>query len=270
MEAVFAQVARSQPPSVLAQVVRAWADQVDPIATVTAEDEVHRRRLVHLSQVGDCWHLDGMFGHEQGATLAAALNAAITLARRRCGPADTSAANESCQVGTDDCETTTCDESTAFVGFGPDPVALINSRQRADALIDLARLALASGGLPETGGAKPTVVITVPLGRLEQTESTSALPGFGQCAGSDGPLPFIGGSAQLTVSDGIGQDLISETTAQRMACDAEVQRIGAKRRWPATRHRTDFPHHPAAFAPRAKHSRRRLRVPRLRPAARLG
>ena len=198
VEAVFAQVARSQPPGVLAQVVRAWADQIDPIATATAEDEVHRRRFVHLSQVGDCWHLDGMFGHEQGATLAAALNAAIVSARRGGGSADGGASNE-------------CEQ--------------VKASQRADALIDLARLALASGGLPETGGAKPTVVVTVPLVRLEQAESTSALPGFGQCAGSDGPLPFIGGSAQLAVPNGIGQDLISETTAQRMACDAEVQRI---------------------------------------------
>lgn len=234
VEAVFAQVARSQPPAVLARVVRAWADQVDPMATLTDEDEAHRRRFVHLSQVGDGWHLDGFFGHEQGATLATALNAAIAAARRSGDPADAGGGATAEQLGTSRHETTTSDESTAFVGFGPDLVALVHSRQRADALIDLARMALASGGLPDTGGAKPTVVVTVPLGRLERVGRVEPaglpapvenVPASARGEESDGSLPFVAGSALLAVPNGYGQALISQTAARRLACDAEVQRV---------------------------------------------
>ncbi|MEI8080392.1 MAG: DUF222 domain-containing protein [Actinomycetes bacterium] len=53
-----------------------------------------------------------------------------------------------------------------------DPLPIIDwpqdpSQARADALVGLARLATASGDLPECGGIAPTVVVTVPLARLE-------------------------------------------------------------------------------------------------------
>ncbi len=76
----------------------------------------------------------------------------------------------------------------------PDPRS--PGQRRADGLADLAQIGLASGDIPASGGAKPTVVVTVGLDVLT-----------GRLAGA-GLLP--------------GGEAVSAATARRIACDAKI------------------------------------------------
>jgi hypothetical protein len=76
---------------------------------------------------------------------------------------------------------------------GPDPRPA--GRRRAEALVDACRAALAAGGLPESGGDRPQVVVTVPLAALS------------------------GGLGAATLEDGTP---ISPAVARRIACDAQI------------------------------------------------
>jgi Domain of unknown function (DUF222)/HNH endonuclease len=91
------------------------------------------------------------------------------------------------------------------------------AQRNADALTELARRALEGGRLPQTGGVRPRVTVTIELASLlDQTE----LPG---AEGSwVGPLPA--------------------ETARRLACDAAVTRVLVARC-----HRDDYDdhHHPS-------------------------
>ena len=69
-------------------------------------------------------------------------------------------------------------------------------RRRAEALLSLTRLALASDGLPDSGGLRPTVVVTIDYATL-----VGRLPG--------------GGRLQTG-------ELASPETARRLACDAQI------------------------------------------------
>ncbi|MEI6621767.1 MAG: DUF222 domain-containing protein, partial [Actinomycetes bacterium] len=112
---------------------------------------------------------------------------------------------------------------------------------RADALVDLARLAAAAGDLPECGGLAPTVIVTVPLARLEAdctTPATGATPtranhglggdrghsDSGHGSGDQADL-FENRSAFVAVSNGPGQFLVSARTAARLACDCTIHRL---------------------------------------------
>ena len=76
---------------------------------------------------------------------------------------------------------------------GPDPRPA--GRRRADALVEVCRRALAAGTLPERGGDRPQIVVTVPLAALRD------------------------GLGSATLDDGTA---ISAGTARRLACDAAV------------------------------------------------
>jgi hypothetical protein len=90
------------------------------------------------------------------------------------------------------------------------------AQRRADALTELARRQLEAGRLPQTGGVRPQVVVTVELASL------LGQPGLPSAEGSwMGPLP-------------------AETT-RRLACDATVTRMLV------TRHHSDR-HHTAGEA----------------------
>ncbi len=84
---------------------------------------------------------------------------------------------------------------------GPRPAAADGSdtrpagRRRAEALVEVCRAALAAGGLPDSGGDRPQVVVTVPLATLR------------------------GGIGAATLEDGTP---ISATAARRIACDAQI------------------------------------------------
>jgi hypothetical protein len=93
------------------------------------------------------------------------------------------------------------------------------SQRRADALAELARRNLEGGRLPQTGGVRPQLTVTIDLASLL---SQAGAPG-GEGGGA-GPLPA--------------------ETARRLACDAAVTRVLV------TRHPNHHPgsHHPAGDA----------------------
>ena len=77
-------------------------------------------------------------------------------------------------------------------------------RRLADALVELARRALADGGPPDTGGLRPEVVVTMTLDQLR--------------AGDDATGPA--GCAQIT--GGAVREPISAGAARRIACGAGI------------------------------------------------
>jgi hypothetical protein len=80
----------------------------------------------------------------------------------------------------------------------PDEPALATrsvGQRRADALVEIFRIALAGGELPDNGGERPQVVVTAPLETLQQAHGTA------------------------TLEDG---GVLTAAAARRWACDAKV------------------------------------------------
>lgn len=203
----FIQIATHYPATTLRTVMRRWADQVDPLMTARDEDEAHQRRYLHVSQLADGVAVEGFFGRAQGATILAAMNAALSELHRSGSSTDEA------------------DKDHSDQGM---PVS--TSQQRADALVNLMDRVLAGGGLPAAGGSRATVTVLVPLSRLEQPcerpadHDTLKL----QVAAHhhlDPRFLFATGSAEIGVSNGPGRDVISAQAAQRLTCDCEIHRI---------------------------------------------
>ncbi len=234
-EAIFTELATEQPPAVVGDVVRAWAQQIDPITINNEDTQAYERRYLHLSQLGDGWKLDGFFDQVQGSKLAAVLNAAVTRARRKANG-----------------QTLDADAATPLSALSDSAIAdgalddllpgwLATSAARADALIDIAELAAKCGEMPESGGVRPSVSVIVPLSRLEQpcpnpstANPSPADPGPAAASGFDGSaftgsafdgLAFTGGVATVRVSNGPGEALISQQSVERITCDCEIHRI---------------------------------------------
>lgn len=134
-------------------------------AEESAEAAAQRRydsRWVRLTPTFGGMHaIDGMLDPAGAATLSAALAPLL----ERCGEDDLRSAGQRC----------------------------------ADGLVTIAELAMAAGGLPEHGGEKPQVIVTIPWAALRaDVESAS-----GGCAGMNPPE-------------------ISPRTARMVACDAGI------------------------------------------------
>ena len=131
-----------------------------PDAALNDANENYERRSLHLSQTYDgMFKLDGQLDAEGGAALKTALEAVMT------APAYD-------------------DRRSA-------------AQRRADALVELARIQLDAGSLPESGGQKPHLVVSTTLETLSG-------------AGGAGP-------AELDSAD-----LIPAETARRIACDCSL------------------------------------------------
>lgn len=218
-EAALTQVACTQSMTVLGRVLAAWADNIDPLTTEYDEEQAYKRRNFHLNPLGDGWDVKGFLTHEQGAYLAAGLNATLAAAHNH-APAPGGGG----------------DSGLGEAG-GRDPLAFlgVNAQKRADALTDLAKMAAASGRLPECGVNKPTIILTVPIHRLDNDpglgDTTGPTTGAGAEAGEaryhfpEQRLPFVDDCAELSVSNGPGAATVSTTTAQRIACDGDLTRI---------------------------------------------
>ena len=213
---IFVDVARRQPVSTLKTVLRAWADQIEPLGTARDEHQAHSRRYLHVNLLADGVHIEGFFSNDQGSKVIAALNSALSKARRcRTAASDTVAAG-----------------ATAAADLEPDLPALSTAQQRADAFIaGIIDPMLTSGELPTSGGSRPAVTVLVPLERLEQPcaprsndHLIAAADRARASAGCDW-LPFVANSASLGVTNGPGSALISMQTAQRLTCDCEIHRI---------------------------------------------
>ncbi len=168
---------------------------LDPDGVLGDANEAHDRRFLHLSQTFDgVFRLGGRLDPEGGAVLRTALDAVM-------GPR---------QAGDD----------------------RMGSERCADAAVEMARRQLDSGQLPEAGGQKPHVAVTVDLATLSKEPGSMA--------------------AELQWSQPIPAE-----TARRLACDAAITPIiDGEPITPAVLCRSD--------APRAGRPRQDLPVPWLR------
>jgi hypothetical protein len=162
-EPVLLDTARRLDPPRLRQVVTHLREVADPDSAHSRAERQHQRRgLWAAPTLEGMVAIDGLLEPEAGETLLAALE---PLTRPTAAEDDRSGA-----------------------------------QRRADALTELARRALESGRLPQTGGVRPQLTVTVELASLL---SQAGAPGGD--GGWLGPLP-------------------AETT-KRLACDATITRV---------------------------------------------
>jgi Domain of unknown function (DUF222)/HNH endonuclease len=173
---VLVEAARRLDPPRLRRVVAHLRLVADPDGTDDQGERRHRRRGVWL---GSTWEgmvaVNGLLDPEAGQTLLAAL------------------------------------EPLARPASADDPRS--GGQRRADALTELARRQLEGGHLPQTGGVRPQLTVTVDL------DSLLGHPGLGGEVGGVGPLAPEG--------------------CRRLACDGAVTRVLVSRH---RTHPTD--HHP--------------------------
>ena len=194
-EANLLQLATVLDPSDLAKAGRRIVFCLDPdgAAEMAAEEAkmAERRELFLTRDETGFWRISGQLDPERGAELHVAIQA---FAKPKPSTAD-----------------------------GPD---LRSAGQRnADALADLVSLALASDGLPSTGGHQPLVIVQIPLATLQ------AKPGAGPAMFTDGTplspeaarriardakiLPIVLGSGSQPLD--AGRTTRNPTLAQRLA-----------------------------------------------------
>ena len=207
---IFIELAQKVTVCELRRTLQLWADQIDPVTTAADDCDAYSRRELYVHQLGDGFKLDGFFPHEQGLQVVAALNAALAAQwrQRESGSADkgSRAAN-----GADD-------------GWaGQDQLAPSTAAQRADAFIAaIIEPILESGQLPTCGGAPATFNVVVPLERLANPNQSASVEELHHRI-KDGSLERFSAIARAT--NGPGEMVISTTTAQKLSCDATVQRV---------------------------------------------
>jgi hypothetical protein len=162
-EEILVTVAKKEDPVVLRRAIVFLQHCIEPDGVLNEANEADERRFLHLSQTfGGLFVLNGQFGADDGATLQTALNSLM--------PAPS------------------LDNTQPA------------SRRRADALIELARQQLDGGRLPEVGGQKPHLMVTVEM------ETLSLQPGSP--------------AAELEWSQPVPAE-----TARRLACDCTLTPI---------------------------------------------
>ena len=169
-EPVLLELARKLDPPRLRQAVAHLRQVVDPEGADQAAERRHERRGLWLSATFDGMvAVDGLLEPEAGNTVLAALE---PLARPQ---------------GADDTR--------------------LGGQRTADALTELARRALEGGRLPQTGGVRPQLLVTVDLASL------LGRGGLGGEAGWAGPL--------------------DPEACRRLACDGALTRVLVTRRHPS-------------------------------------
>ncbi len=165
-EPVLVQAAREVDATRLGRAVTHLRDAVDPDGAVDeANDRYERRGLYASSSWRGMVMVDGALDPEGGATVLTALDAASH----------------------------------------PDPAGTARrtpAQRRADALVDICRWYLNVGEVPDKGGERPHITVTVDLATLEQRAAAN------------------GKGAEL----GWGGAICGET-ARRLACDASISRV---------------------------------------------
>ncbi len=140
-EPILVPLARQTEPSVVRRATAHIAALVDPDGAERALHKAYEHRGVTLSVVGDRGYLDGVLDVESTEILRSALQPLMT----RTGDSD--------------------DRSTPQL--------------RADALIDLAKLALDTAALPELGGERPHISVVIDETSLREKVGTVTLPWTG-------------------------------------------------------------------------------------------
>jgi hypothetical protein len=169
---VLIEAARSMDPTTLGQVIREirLRTGADESREAAAERRFAGRYLRTSTTFDGMVHLEGMLDPEAGRTVVAALEALT--------------------------HKTHSDHDADVIDSRTVP------QRRADALVDLAHYSLSGGVLPDHGGDRPTVMVTIDYqqlaGQLDDTFTAATLNG------PYGPTP------------------ITPQTARRIACDADI------------------------------------------------
>jgi hypothetical protein len=183
---------------ILAHVAPDLADRVD--AAILARQEARGRavRTFQLTAMGDGRvRCTGWLDAEGAAIVEAALDPLCGFRRNRadipCTNAPTDADADAPAGGVGECSPETC-------GAGPDLVVAVADdrtpgQRRADALVQVCRLALNTGELPATGGDRPQLVVTVNYDTVRQQL----------------------GAGQLDTGE-----QLSATQVRQLACDAQI------------------------------------------------
>lgn len=201
--------------SQLRTAMRMWADQIDPVTTASDDRSAHDRRELHVSQLGDGVKLDGFFAQEDGAKIMAVLNGALN-ARHRSQTRDDQVRDHGARGD----EQTRDDKATAGQLLA---VTTSTAAQRADAFMEsVINPILTAGLLPTSGGAPATVTVMVPAQRLAEPAQVATNSEVAQRL-ERGDLRLY--SPVVRASNGPGEFLISTVTAQRLSCDATIQRV---------------------------------------------
>lgn len=223
--------------SQLRTAMRMWADQIDPVTTTADDRSAHDRRELHVSQLGDGVKLDGFFAQDDGAKIMAVLNGALN-ACHRSRTRDDQARDDQVRghEARDDDQTrgsqardgeptrddraTRDDKATAGQLLA---VTTSTAAQRADAFMEsVINPILTAGLLPTSGGAPATVTVMVPAQRLAEPGQVATNSEVAQRL-ERGDLRLY--SPVVRASNGPGEFLISTVTAQRLSCDATIQRV---------------------------------------------
>ncbi|WP_433367361.1 DUF222 domain-containing protein [Actinoplanes sp. CA-142083] len=166
---------------ILAHVAPEIAELADEAALRRAEARAHQRRSFTLSlPVNGMVRLSGALGVEDAAIVTAAL-------QPLCGP--------------------TPGDDRSF------------PQRRADALIDVCRLALRTTELPHGGGEPPQLALTIPFAPLASALGATAHPRLSSTTGQLHTGVHFGRLGVGVLPDG---ERISAATARRLACDARI------------------------------------------------
>lgn len=200
---IFTDLAASVSCRELRNTLDLWAEQIDPVTVGRDDHDAHQRRELHVHVLGDGVKVDGFFDKPAGLRLITALNGVLDRSWRH--------ANDPNQTG--------------HVTVPPDPSKVLPSTaaQRADALINgIVDPVLENGLVPTSGGSPATIVVAIPLHRLQSPEAAATDDELRDRLASD-VLRLH--SPTVQANNGPGQAIISTATARELSCDATIQRV---------------------------------------------
>ena len=196
---------------------------LEHVAPEVAEEH-QRRQLEH--QEAQAWRergftltpdglgrvrLRGSLDTESAATVTAAIAPLCAPSRPGSSPETKAPATEAPQSKTP--ETSVLDERTA-------------AQKRADALVEVCRLALACGQLPAHGGELPQMILTMPFRPPAGSQAAQSSAAGSQAAGSQAAQSSAAGSRPEMGHAPVGWldngEAVSPAATRRMACDAKV------------------------------------------------
>lgn len=151
---------------ILTHIAPEVAEQAELAALQRADARAHRNRYLTLSPIGDGgYRMHGTFDAAATAVIRAALDPLCSPKAGRAAAAQAARAS----TGTDSEPADTATPAAAAdsnTKVDPDPRS--SGQRRADALVEICRVALRTTELPANGGEPPQVIVTIPLDSLRR------------------------------------------------------------------------------------------------------
>jgi hypothetical protein len=209
MERMLTRQAAEADTDILRTVIKAWEAGLDPDGKEPTEEYLRARQGVFLRGKRNGLHLLEIAAtDEQYEHLITVMNTATNpRLRTTCAPEDAeatgspgtgrhSAAGSPGTLDHGDCNGTAADTVDAGGTVRPAPAGPTRAQKLLDGLVGACRAALASGGLPASGGHRPQVMVTI---------------GYEDLAGK------AGGTGRAVFGGPV-----SAATVRRIACDADL------------------------------------------------